>query len=226
MNEDQPFVYIPDIMPTTDENGDVYSALLEEIRPALKIGTVTVYGKNHNENRMTAMYSEVDAVMKYSNRTVERSAPVKAGYIASYLRLVNDEDFKKILCEMEPRLIGCLPNFNAVFVNWYRPPSETNGKVDSLGLHSDDVSGMTSEVILSVTFCEAGGERLFSFHSKANEGRVVWERELENGSIVVMLKGCQRQYKHKVSDRKTHLDKSKVSGGRINLTFRALIVEY
>lgn len=221
---ERPWVHIPNLWPTTTDlrgkEESVYEVLLDECRKHLSQGDVVVYGGVHKESRLTALFSNEKAAMKYSGRIVKPIKPDEDSYLSVILNLLTSESFLEQIEMSDPRLKGKLPRgANAIFMNWYRPPTETS-KMDGLGPHSDDTRSLSSPVILSVTFCEPHGEKLFSFSEKSS-GKTVWEAELEDGSGLVMLEDCQRDYKHSVSNRKTN-SKGKITGGRINLTIRAL----
>jgi alkylated DNA repair dioxygenase AlkB len=212
--------------PTEHENVSSYQTLLDEIRGDLTQGTIVVYGKVCQENRLTVMYSQLEGVtMKYSNRKLEPIKPTEGGYVDILLDLANDPEFRESLCADVPQLRGVLPKFNAVFINWYRPVAICGDKMDGLGMHSDDTTGMTSDIIISITLCEPNGERLFAMHEKAKGDSIVWQEELKDGDIIIMLPECQKYYKHSVSYRKTHLDRSTITGGRLNITLRALKID-
>lgn len=218
-----PFYYLPDLWPTDEDGREVYDVLLEEIKPDLQRGTIMLGGRLCQEARPTTMYSQVAAVMKYSGRVLQPKRPKKNGYIERLLDIVRTQEFRDLLCEEHAEIATQIPIFNAVFVNWYRPPSECEGDhMDNVGPHSDDVSELDSEVIFSLTFCQSGGERLFTFFDKQANEREYWKQELKNGDGLLMMQGCQRRFKHSVSSRKTHLDRTKITGGRINLTFRLM----
>lgn len=217
------WVRLEGLWPVRDEDRKVYDIVLDEVRNDLKRGTIMLAGRPCHEGRLTAMYSNVEAIMKYSGRTLNPIRPKENGYLSMMLDLINDNEFREAVYEDCPEIRGLLPDFNAVFVNWYRPPELCEAhQMDSIGAHSDDTRGLTSEVIFSVTFCEQGGERLFSFYDKSQNDKMIWQEELKDGDVLIMLNGCQRRYKHGISPRKTHLDKTKITGGRINFTFRCM----
>jgi ribA/ribD-fused uncharacterized protein len=199
------------------------------MKPHLTQGTVHVYGASHKENRLTALFANdlgsnnSRATFKYSGRIVETIQPQPMSYLALLLETVQSPEFISMAEQMHPALAGRLPRFNACFVNWYRPPKDTGDKPDSLGWHSDNETSLTSKVILSMTFCQPHGEKLFSFQDKITN-KIVWENELTDGSALIMLDGCQQLYKHAVSGRKTNSG-GKLVGGRISLTFRQIEVE-
>jgi hypothetical protein len=234
-NSEGPYwVHLPDFWPGTSEwpevgkpgvykDRPIYDILLEEMKPNLTQGTVHVFGAAHKENRLTALFSLGSGSFRYSGRIVETVQPAPMSYLALLLETVQSPEFISTVEEMHPALAGKLPRFNACFVNWYRPPSLTDDKPDSLGFHSDDERSLTSKVILSMTFCQPHGEKLFSFQNKATS-KIDWEAELTNGAGLIMLDGCQKLYKHAVSGRKTNSG-GKLVGGRISLTFRQIEVE-
>ncbi len=229
VDEGEYFIYIEKFWPTEYNNRPAYDVLLEELRPHLKQGEITVYGQTIPERRLTCLISHQDGMMTYSGRSVQPVKPIKGSFIDVILRTLNTSAFREHELDMFPQLkkvfeeqdrSGSKLLFNAIFVNWYRPPSETD-KIDYLGIHADDERSLKSKSILSLTFCEEGGAKLFKFHNKRSE-EVIWEHELENGAGVWMLPGCQDKLKHSVSDRKTTLKRKKIVGGRLSLTARLI----
>jgi alkylated DNA repair dioxygenase AlkB len=100
-------------------------------------------------------------------------------------------------------------SFNSVLVNLYR-----NGD-DYVGWHSDNEPELGEQpFIASLTF---GAERQFEFrHKKSSEnGRIL----LRSGTLLIMHPDFQHYWLHSVP-----IDKS-VTEGRINLTFRKVMVE-
>jgi alkylated DNA repair dioxygenase AlkB len=200
--------YIPNIL--NDKDNNVYKIILEEITPYLEQGTVKVFNNNYKERRLTTYFTTTNTKMIYSGRELKILHPPP--YISSLIDKVNKLDFKHY--SVNPVV------FNAVFINWYRPPSMTDVP-DKLGPHSDDEKYLTSPIILSLTYCEENGERAFIFHSK-NTNKIVKEIELENGSGLFMLEQCQKLYKHSVADKKYNSKGRLVKSGRINATFRCV----
>jgi alkylated DNA repair dioxygenase AlkB len=96
--------------------------------------------------------------------------------------------------------------FNSVLLNRYR-----NGK-DSMGWHADDEPALgLNPVIASVNL---GASRRFMLrHPQAG---LKYELELQHGSLLIMKGALQHHWQHQVP--KT----TKVSGERINLTFRVI----
>lgn len=200
-----------------------YYDLLAEIRPFLSVGTVEVFGK-HEERRMTAFFSTDNCPMQYSGRELAPQKPVPGGQIDTLFRAFAMDEMKDTFRDLIDGVPIELPKFNAVFVNWYRPPAEIpeGKKPDGLGWHADDERSHNSDIIMSMTYTEQNGERVFQMRPKTATSGFTWQSELQHQSILLMLPGCQDAFKHRVSDRKTNLAKKLITGGRINLTFRAL----
>ena len=193
---------------------DQYEQLVAELGPSLSSGTVRVRGKSYTEPRLTGLFSPLAQTMKYSGRTAQAMLPPPT--LAALLELINSQSFQEAVAEREPRLAGIIPQFNSIFVNHYRPLSE-----DHLGLHSDSLADHASEVILSLTFCQKQGARIFRFFAKGSTTTHT-QMELQTGEMLWMLPGCQAQFSHAVNYRKTNLAGERITGGRLNLTFRCL----
>ena len=81
-----------------------------------------------------------------------------------------------------------------------------------MGYHSDGEKMLKKNgAIASISL---GVARKFSFKHKENKQRI--DIVLENGSLLVMKKGTQTNWLHKLPPTK------KVSSSRINLTFRTI----
>ncbi len=108
---------------------------------------------------------------------------------------------------MRRRLVNQLQvPFNAVLINYYR-----NGH-DSMGWHSDDEPELgDTPVIASVSL---GARRLFKIRHKLTAETL--DIPLDNASLLLMQGNSQKAFSHSLPKQ------LKVSGGRINLTFRAV----
>lgn len=215
---EQYWIYEPIFFHRNDKNGrKVFDILLEELTPYLEQGTVTMRGQEHLERHLNAYFTNTNKEMKYSGKIMKPVKPPENSYIADMLRVVSSEEFKQLLIERYGEQFNNV-NFNSMFVNLYRSP-QTTDKPDKLGPHSDKVNELSSEIILSATFCQEQGARAFRFHEKPSE-KVIEEIELPDGSALFMLTGCQDRYKHSVSDRKYNSKKELITGARVNITFR------
>jgi alkylated DNA repair dioxygenase AlkB len=155
---------------------DEADAMLHELRSqvAWEQGTITMFGRQVQEPRLTAWFGEADYT--YSGRTV-RAAPWPAS-----------------LAALRDRVDGAAgARFNGALLNLYRDGN------DSMGLHSDDEPDLgTRPIIASVSL---GAERRFVLVPKrAARDRTV-EVTLGHGSLLVMAGACQHNYRHGVPKR-------------------------
>ncbi|PWV53782.1 alpha-ketoglutarate-dependent dioxygenase AlkB [Chitinophaga sp. S165] len=113
------------------------------------------------------------------------------------------DELLKIKEQIEP---AAGVRFNSVLLNRYR-----DGK-DSMGWHADDEPELgKNPVIASVNL---GAVRRFMLRHP--EAGLKYELELQHGSLLIMKGALQHHWQHQVP--KT----TKVSGERINLTFRVI----
>jgi alkylated DNA repair dioxygenase AlkB len=99
-------------------------------------------------------------------------------------------------------------SFNSVLVNYYR-----NGQ-DSMGWHADDEPELGADpMIASVSF---GEPRDFLLRHNTRK-ELILKLPLPSGSLLLMGKGIQLNWKHS-------LPKRKHAGPRINLTFRKILI--
>ena len=97
--------------------------------------------------------------------------------------------------------------FNSVMCNLYRDGS------DSVSWHADDEPIFGRDpVIASLSF---GSPRKFVVKHNTSGEKQSWE--LGNGSLLVMGRGVQQNYKHTITKTK------RAVGKRINLTFRKVV---
>lgn len=215
-----PWIYDEGFFSPMEGDRPVYEILRDELTPYFTRGIVKLYNKEALERRMTCYFTTSKGKMIYSGRTLDPVPPPEGSYIHLLLELVASQDFRDAMEERHPRLKGVIPVFNAVFVNYYRRPQETE-KPDYISIHCDDTSYLASDVILSVTYCPKNGARLFKFHEKPSSSTYK-EYEICDGGMLVMLPTCQDRFKHSVSDRKTTLKGEVISEGRISITFRCV----
>ena len=97
--------------------------------------------------------------------------------------------------------------FNSVLANLYRDGNDT------MGWHSDDEPELGAQPIIASL--SLGASRKFVLKSKESGGEKL-ELQLEHGSLLVMRGETQKNYRHSLPRTK------KVSGERINLTFRRI----
>lgn len=95
--------------------------------------------------------------------------------------------------------------FNSVLANLYREGSDSNG------WHSDNEKELVAPV--TVASISLGAPRDFQFR-RVGQTKCEETLLLEHGSLLLMKSPCQELWQHQVPKRK------KVSGPRLNLTFR------
>ena len=125
-------------------------------------------------------------------------------------RSLRANPFPAIVRELAERAEASIhARFNSVLLNLYR-----DGQ-DSMGLHSDDERELGSNpLIASVSL---GAPRRFVLRAKKKNALAPLDLELPHGSLLLMGGSCQHQFRH-------GLPKSaRVTGARINLTFRWIV---
>lgn len=157
---------------------------------------VKVFGKIHKQPRMSFYMADVNHSYRYAgfSRTPEKwSIPCI--------------EMKEILFDVIKQMVPNHPPLNAVLGNKYRDG------LDYIGKHSDDERDLNNEsFICSVSL---GATRDFVFTHKKTKKRLVIP--LKSGSVILMGKNCQQNFKHEIPKR------TKIKDPRINLTFRSII---
>ncbi|MGK0499415.1 MAG: alkylated DNA repair dioxygenase AlkB [Oceanicoccus sp.] len=101
-------------------------------------------------------------------------------------------------------------DFNSVLANHYRDGN------DSVAWHSDDEQELGREpIIASLSF---GASRRFSLRHRQHQAESV-HMDLSGGSLLLMAGATQRHWQHQLAKTKQPVS------GRINLTFRQIIVK-
>lgn len=121
-------------------------------------GQVMVYGKVHDERRLTCFYGAKS--YNYAGRRISKKLPPKNSTIEDMLKIVNSDDLKEVLFRKFPILKECYPTFDAVLCNLYRGKNTRDAeglkKCDNIGPHADDEKSLKSSVILSLSFGVTG----------------------------------------------------------------------
>lgn len=177
--------YIPNFL---DTKIDWFKEIVKNVEFTQE--TITVFGKSYLEPRLTAVFADKD-----------KCETKNYGYSGSQKKLL---PMIPILSEIRDQLEKTIHiRFDFVLINFYR-----NGD-DKVGWHSDKEKGQNCDHIASVSI---GGSRKFQL--KNMETKVLYERVLDNGSLLLMKPGCQETFKHAIPPTK------KACKPRINLTFR------
>lgn len=112
------------------------------------------------------------------------------------------------LAELRQRLVdGLKHEFNSVLANCYR-----DGR-DSMGWHADDEPELGREPLIASL--SLGSARRFLLRQRRGQARL--EILLEHGSLLLMQGETQRHTLHSLPRQ------ARVSGSRINLTFRQIL---
>lgn len=122
---------------------------------------------------------------------------------------LNPKPFSEVVAQIANKIMQKTGiEFNSVLVNYYR-----NGQ-DSMGWHADDEPELGSDpMIASVSF---GEPRDFLLRHNVRKSLTL-KLPLPSGSLLLMGKGIQLNWKHS-------LPKRKHAGPRINLTFRKVLI--
>ena len=132
--------------------------------------TVTVYGKQHLQPRLTAAYG--DAPYTYSGLTIH---PLPwTPLLLSIKEAVESASTYK---------------FNSVLLNYYRDER------DSMGMHSDDEAALgRNPVVASVSF---GATRIFVLRHKTTKQTV--KLDLTDGCLLLMAGALQHHWQHGIN---------------------------
>ena len=118
--------------------------------------------------------------------------------------------YTDLLKQIQTKIEGAYGvKFNCVLANYYRDGN------DSMGWHSDDEPSLGPDpVIASVSF---GADRSFHLRHKFDAQQATQKLRLNNGSLLMMQGKSQSHWQHQLPKSK------KVSGPRVNLTFRRIM---
>jgi alkylated DNA repair dioxygenase AlkB len=134
--------------------------------------TITVYGKNHLQPRLTALYGNEGKPYGYSNIVMH---PHQWSPLLMFIK----EEVEK----------ECQVSFTTVLLNYYR-----NGQ-DSNGWHADNEKELgRNPVIASLSF---GAERVFQLKHNSIE-TAKQNITLQNGSLLLMKGTTQHFWKHQI----------------------------
>ena len=155
-------------LPLSISNEQVLARLLAET--AWRAETVTVWGKQHPQPRLTAWHGE--AAYTYSGLTL---TPLP---------------FTELLLEIKAAVEQATSRrFNSVLLNYYR------NERDSMGMHSDDEPELGLEpAIASVSF---GATRSFILKHKATKR--TFKLDLTSGSMLLMSGKTQTNWLHGIN---------------------------
>ncbi|WP_394757871.1 alpha-ketoglutarate-dependent dioxygenase AlkB family protein [Flavobacterium sp.] len=141
--------------------------------------SITVYGKNHLQPRLTALYGNEGKSYGYSNIIMQPHA-------WSPLIVFIKEEVEKVSNE----------NFTTVLLNLYRDGQDSNG------WHADNEKELgRNPIIASVSF---GAERVFQL--KHNKLELKQNIVLQHGSLLIMKGSTQHFWKHQIPKTKKEIE--------------------
>ena len=148
----------------------LFDKLLNEI--PWQQDNITVYGKNHLQPRLTALFGNEGKPYSYSNIVMQ---PHSWNVLLTYIK-----------SEVENY---CNENFTTVLLNLYRDGRDSNG------WHADNEKELgKNPVVASVSF---GAER--AFHLQHNSIKEAKQKIiLEHGSLLIMKGETQHFWKHQI----------------------------
>jgi alkylated DNA repair dioxygenase AlkB len=148
-----------------------------------------IFGKKITTKRKVAWYGE--SAFAYTYSKVTKQAKIFTKELLALKAIVEKASGE---------------TYNSCLLNLYHSGEE------GMGYHSDGEKMLKKEgAIASVSL---GAQRKFSFKHKKSRERI--DLFLENGSLLVMKKGTQTNWLHRLPPTK------KVNSPRINLTFRTI----
>jgi alkylated DNA repair dioxygenase AlkB len=184
--EDTHLLYFSHFL-SSSEADDWFTFLKNKVN--FQSGEIKLFGKTYAKPRLEAFYAENELTYSYSGKQMKTQPFID-----------EIEELKKRIESLSDL------DFNAVLINLYR-----NG-MDSNGWHADDEKELGEDpYIASISL---GAERIFEL--KHNQIKKKKKLKLEHGSLLCMMQGSQKFWKHQLPK-----DKS-INEPRINLTFRKI----
>ena len=166
-------VYIPNFY--TSKQAANYFKILEETI-AWQQDSIKLFGKTHQQPRLTALYATINKTYSYSN-----------------IKMIPNKltpELAQIQADVEQE---AQTNFTTVLLNLYR-----NGQ-DSNGWHADNEKELgKNPIITSVSF---GETRFFHFKHRQLPSEK-YKIPLENGSLLIMSGDMQQYWLHQIAKTK------------------------
>ena len=156
--------------------GRCYDKLLRELIDSTiwQQKEITLFGKAHQQPRLSAWYGDNESVYTYSGITLQ------------------PRPWNQTLLNLQARIESMVAHgFNSVLLNYYRDHR------DSMGMHSDDESELGKRpVIASLSL---GEERTLLLQHRYRKDLGTLKLPLPSGSLLVMKGDTQRHWKHGIT---------------------------
>ena len=171
-------VYYPEFF-NAEKSNIYFKSLLESIK--WQQDDITVFGKNHKQPRLTALYANNKEPYSYSNITMIPHI------------------FSKELLDIKSKVETIVnTNFTTCLLNLYRTGQDSNG------WHADNEKELgKNPIIASVSF---GAERLFKLKHR-QDNTLKKDLILENGSLLIMKGETQHHWLHQIPKTKKEVGK-------------------
>ena len=166
-----------------DAAAQLFAQLRDDI--AWQQGSIRIYGKSHQEPRLTAWFGDEGARYCYSGRDLTPQAwtPV----LANIKQMVETHTGHR---------------FNSVLLNYYRDEK------DGMGWHSDDEAELGAQpVIASLSL---GASRRFKLRHKFAPQKQALSITLGDGDLLVMAGAMQENWQHSVP-KETHKQGARIN---------------
>lgn len=161
----------------------LFARLRDEI--AWQQGSVQIFGKNHQEPRLTAWFGDKGARYRYSGRDLMPQAWTP--FLANIRQAVETHTGHR---------------FNSVLLNYYRDEK------DGMGWHSDDEAELGAQpVIASLSL---GASRRFKLRHKFAPQKQALSITLGDGDLLVMAGAMQENWQHSVP-KETHKQGARIN---------------
>lgn len=184
--EDTHLLYFPHFL-SSSEADSLFTFLMNKVN--FQSGEIKLFGKTYTKPRLEAFFAENNLTYSYSGKQMKT------------------QSFLTELKELKKR-VETISNleFNAVLINLYRDGMDSNG------WHADNEKELGKDPCIASL--SLGAERIFEL--KHNQTKKKIKLKLEHGSLLCMMEGSQRFWKHQLPKDKT------IEIPRINLTFRKI----
>ena len=184
--EDTHLLYIPRFLSSTEAD-DWFTFLKKKVN--FQSGEIKLFGKTYIKPRLEAFYAENELTYSYSGKQMKT------------------EPLFTELKELKKRIESTSNlEFNSVLINLYRDGMDSNG------WHADDEKELGEDPCISSL--SLGAERFFELKHNQNKKKI--KLKLEHGSLLCMMQGSQKYWKHQLPKDKA------INESRINLTFRKI----
>jgi len=169
--------YYPEFF-SKEESQHYYSVLLSETK--WQHDTITLFGKNYKQPRLTALYGNNEKSYSYSNITM------------------HPHQFTNELHEINSKIKASTnENFSTCLLNLYRDGQDSNG------WHADNEKELgTNPIIASVSF---GASRVFHLKHRFNP-ELKHKLILESGSLLIMKGETQHNWLHQIPKTKKNVE--------------------